>query len=207
VGRGSPGKYCRPGENGTLVFGGLAALHKAKRSGGVRRADRPQSALAETLGIALTGLRLRDDALSQRRTNGVVGARGGAERGQRHLKGNPHLTGCFVVELMAVEIRSDGHGKQLIAPKFHSTNVRIVKWPSRRNQQICPAFTPWGRRNAFVSDLPKRAGFFACPRCKAPMKEVVWITPIQNDPGLIAYECPTCDYLTSVLIDHQSDDQ
>jgi hypothetical protein len=39
------------------------------------------------------------------------------------------------------------------------------------------------------------------------MKEVVWITPIQNDPGLIAYECPACGYLSSVLIDCQPDDQ
>ena len=57
-----------------------------------------------------------------------------------------------------------------------------------------------------VSDLPKRAGLFACPRCKGPMKDVVWIAPIQNDPGLIAYECPACGYLTSVLIDRQPDD-
>jgi hypothetical protein len=39
---------------------------------------------------------------------------GGAERGQRHLKGDPHLTGRFAVELMTtVEVRSDGHGKRL----------------------------------------------------------------------------------------------
>ena len=38
------------------------------------------------------------------------------------------------------------------------------------------------------------------------MKEVVRIAPVQNDPGLIAYECPACGYLTSVLIDRQPDD-
>jgi hypothetical protein len=32
------------------------------------------------------------------------------------------------------------------------------------------------------------------------MKEVVWIAPLQNEPGLIAYECPSCSYVTSVLI-------
>jgi hypothetical protein len=104
---------------------------------------------------------------------------------------------------MIVEVRSDGHGKAAkaapIALKFYSTNVRIVKWASRRNQQMCPAFAPCGRWNAFVSDLPKRAGFFACPRCKDPMKKVLWIAPVQNDPGLIAYECPSCSYVTSVL--------
>ena len=36
------------------------------------------------------------------------------------------------------------------------------------------------------------------------MKEVVWIAPVQNDPGLIAYECPSCGYGTSVLIGRQS---
>jgi hypothetical protein len=51
-----------------------------------------------------------------------------------------------------------------------------------------------------VSDLEKRAGTLACPRCKAPMKEVVRIAPVQSDPGLIAYECPSCGYVTSVLI-------
>jgi hypothetical protein len=58
-----------------------------------------------------------------------------------------------------------------------------------------------------VSDLEKREGTLACPRCKAPMKEVVWIAPVQNDPGLIAYECPSCSYVTSVLIAPQSGDQ
>jgi transposase-like protein len=51
-----------------------------------------------------------------------------------------------------------------------------------------------------VSDLEKRQGTLACPRCKAPMKEVVRIAPVQSDPGLIAYECPSCGYVTSVLI-------
>jgi len=58
-----------------------------------------------------------------------------------------------------------------------------------------------------VSDLEQRAGTLACPRCKAPMKDVVSIAPVQNDPGLIAYECPSCGYVTSVLIAPQSGDQ
>jgi hypothetical protein len=37
------------------------------------------------------------------------------------------------------------------------------------------------------------------------MKDVVWIAPVQSDPGLIAYECPSCGYVTSVLIDHPPD--
>jgi hypothetical protein len=39
------------------------------------------------------------------------------------------------------------------------------------------------------------------------MKDVVWIAPVQDDPGLIAYECPSCGYVTSVLIAPQSGDQ
>jgi hypothetical protein len=35
-----------------------------------------------------------------------------AERGQRHLKGNTHLTDRFAVKGVAVEVRSEGHGKQ-----------------------------------------------------------------------------------------------
>jgi transposase-like protein len=58
-----------------------------------------------------------------------------------------------------------------------------------------------------VSDLEKREGTLACPRCKAPMKDVVRIAPVQSDPGLIAYECPSCGYVTSVLIARQSEDQ
>ena len=73
---------------------------------------------------------------------------GGAKRGQRHLKGNPHLTDGFAVELMTVEVRSDGHGKAAKAPpitfRFHITKIRIVKWARRRNQQTRPAFAPCG---------------------------------------------------------------
>ena len=51
-----------------------------------------------------------------------------------------------------------------------------------------------------MSDSAKREGTLACPRCKAPMKEVVRIA-VQREPGLIAYECPSCGYVTSVLIE------
>ena len=38
-----------------------------------------------------------------------------------------------------------------------------------------------------------------CPRCGAPMDEVVTIAPFGDDPGLIAYECSKCAHLTSML--------
>jgi hypothetical protein len=31
------------------------------------------------------------------------------------------------------------------------------------------------------------------------MKEVAWIEPFPTEPGLIAYECSSCSYVTSVL--------
>jgi uncharacterized Zn finger protein len=50
-----------------------------------------------------------------------------------------------------------------------------------------------------VSELSKRASAKPCPRCKAPMEEVLRIAPAQTDPGLIAYECPSCGCVTSDL--------
>jgi hypothetical protein len=32
------------------------------------------------------------------------------------------------------------------------------------------------------------------------MKNVVTIAPVVHEPGLIAYECPKCGHLTSVLV-------
>ena len=45
-----------------------------------------------------------------------------------------------------------------------------------------------------MSNLSKRRNSIACPRCKATMDEVVRIEPLQNEPGLIGYECPSCRY-------------
>jgi hypothetical protein len=35
------------------------------------------------------------------------------------------------------------------------------------------------------------------------MDEVVSIEPVVGEPGLIAYECPNCVYVTSVLVQPQ----
>jgi hypothetical protein len=50
-----------------------------------------------------------------------------------------------------------------------------------------------------MSGLAQRAGAKPCPRCKGLMQEVLTIAPAQNEPGLIAYECPSCGYVTSEL--------
>src|SRR5262249_14965272 len=77
-------RACRRDRLEPSAFGGL------EPSGWNSKTDRPQGALAETLDIALTGLRKRDDVLRKRRTNGIVMVEGGTERGQRHFKGNAH---------------------------------------------------------------------------------------------------------------------
>jgi hypothetical protein len=52
-----------------------------------------------------------------------------------------------------------------------------------------------------VSNLSrsKRGAGLACSRCGNAMDEVVRIAPLPGEPGLIAYECPGCGYVTSVL--------
>lgn len=32
------------------------------------------------------------------------------------------------------------------------------------------------------------------------MRDVVTIAPVGNQPGMIAYECPTCRHVSSVLL-------
>jgi predicted RNA-binding Zn-ribbon protein involved in translation (DUF1610 family) len=41
----------------------------------------------------------------------------------------------------------------------------------------------------------------SCPRCQSGMDEIVRIEPTMRDRGLIAYECPRCVYVTSVLLE------
>ena len=51
-----------------------------------------------------------------------------------------------------------------------------------------------------MSDLARRRSGIACPRCRAPMQEIMRIAPLRIEPGLIAYECPTCGKLTSEIL-------
>jgi hypothetical protein len=43
-------------------------------------------------------------------------------------------------------------------------------------------------------------GAVSCPRCGTTMEEVVSIAPTLGEPGLVAYECPNCVYVTSELM-------
>ena len=50
------------------------------------------------------------------------------------------------------------------------------------------------------------AGTPLCPRCKATqMVEVTSIAPLLHEPGLIAYECPSCGHRP--LIPHMADER
>jgi uncharacterized Zn finger protein len=51
-----------------------------------------------------------------------------------------------------------------------------------------------------MSELPQKQGAVACPHCNNPMKEVLRIAPVVHEQGLIAFECPSCGYVMSVLI-------
>jgi transposase-like protein len=50
-----------------------------------------------------------------------------------------------------------------------------------------------------VARRSEHADFLTCPRCATQMAKVVTIAPIGRQPGLVAYECPKCAYVTSVL--------
>jgi hypothetical protein len=45
-----------------------------------------------------------------------------------------------------------------------------------------------------------RADAITCPRCQAAMDEVVRIAPLGRSQGLVAYECPRCVYVMSVML-------
>jgi hypothetical protein len=71
-----------------------------------------------------------------------------------------------------------------------------------RSATTCPIWVAKYESGTFEDDvraadlLSQRV---ACPRCKAPMAEVVNIAPVLHEARLIAYECRACHYVTSVL--------
>ena len=59
------------------------------------------------------------------------------------------------------------------------------------------------RTGLAMSDLARtqrRARMLSCPRCETAMEVIITIKPTLGDPGLIAYECPKCVYVTSELV-------
>jgi predicted RNA-binding Zn-ribbon protein involved in translation (DUF1610 family) len=58
-------------------------------------------------------------------------------------------------------------------------------------------------RGANVSDLKRSTRsqkHFPCPRCATGMEDILTIPPAAGEMGLMAYECPKCGYVTSVLL-------
>jgi predicted RNA-binding Zn-ribbon protein involved in translation (DUF1610 family) len=51
----------------------------------------------------------------------------------------------------------------------------------------------------FAAAAREHADFLPCPRCGMQMAKIVTIIPMGRQPGLVAYECPKCAYVTSVL--------
>jgi hypothetical protein len=75
------------------------------------RTDRLQGTLTKTLGIALADLRQHDDALGQRRPDGIVTARSGAERGQCHnAPAGPSVT----IRQIEFELEKAEHGMGML---------------------------------------------------------------------------------------------
>jgi hypothetical protein len=89
--------------------------------------------------------------------------------------------------------------KQRRSPSPFATNAFIARCLGVHGGIRLEGALAQGR--ATVSDEPIGKGVSApaCPRCRARMDEVVHIAPVAGEPGLIAYECPKCGYLTSVL--------
>jgi hypothetical protein len=55
-------------------------------------------------------------------------------------------------------------------------------------------------RSESVSSLAQKRRKVECPRCKRTMSEVVSIAPLYDQPGLVAYECDDCHYVTSEIV-------
>ena len=51
-----------------------------------------------------------------------------------------------------------------------------------------------------MRSMPRPGAAPRCPWCNTPMNAVTSIAPLLHEPGLIAYECPQCGYVTSVLV-------
>lgn len=52
-----------------------------------------------------------------------------------------------------------------------------------------------------MSDERRAERGVCCPRCNSAMDELLSIAPVLNERGLVAYECPRCGYVSSVLIE------
>jgi transposase-like protein len=56
------------------------------------------------------------------------------------------------------------------------------------------------RVDTVMADARRADRGMSCPRCTNAMDELLRIAPTAHDQGLIAYECSSCGYVTSVLV-------
>jgi len=115
--------------------------------------------------------------------------------GTLHLSRLEH-TGLSDVFFAAPELRTNAQGAMGIPSRLLGTRGGV----SRRSLKGRECKTLNARGESVMSDSRRADRGIACPRCKAPMDELFRIAPKENDPGLIAYECPSCAYVTSVLV-------
>jgi transposase-like protein len=73
------------------------------------------------------------------------------------------------------------------------TRSVATRWQIKRRGELC--------NGRVVSDRSRTKHNMSCPRCGTAMNDVVRIEPTLHEPGLIAYECPRCVYVTSVLLE------
>lgn len=60
--------------------------------------------------------------------------------------------------------------------------------------------SPSPRVGTAMADARRADRGMSCPRCTNSMDELLRIAPTAKDQGLIAYECSSCGYVTSVLV-------
>ena len=48
--------------------------------------------------------------------------------------------------------------------------------------------------------LSQRRRAIRCQRCSGTMDEIMEIEALWDQPGLVAFECPDCEYLASVIV-------
>jgi transposase-like protein len=81
-------------------------------------------------------------------------------------------------------------------PQTENNAQRARQAPSLGN----PGGAQSPRVDTAMADARRADRGMSCPRCTNSMGELLRIAPTANDQGLIAYECSSCSYVTSVLV-------
>jgi hypothetical protein len=82
---------------------------------------------------------------------------------------------------------------QLITGTADTRSRSVCRRPWHKGREIMSGADRASRRSASRRSM-------SCPRCRGSMDEVLSIAPNASNPGVVAYECPHCRYVTSVLL-------